>query len=222
MGADIHIDGRTAVIQGVRELSGAPVMATDLRASASLVLAGLAARGETHINRVYHIDRGYDRIEQKLQSLGARIRRNSARERVLGAPLLVDVAPLPEDGRPPDFTGAVGFLEVSLVLRQLPQPEAGLHLRVVRHALLVCLECGEAGRNVPVGESGAMHGREEDRPGRVHLPRQRQRLLEVGDRACSIVPLQSDRGHRHERFADGVLLVQLALDGQGFPVQPQG
>jgi UDP-N-acetylglucosamine 1-carboxyvinyltransferase len=76
MGADIHIDGRTAVIQGVRELSGAPVMATDLRASASLVLAGLAARGETHINRVYHIDRGYDRIEQKLQSLGARIRRD--------------------------------------------------------------------------------------------------------------------------------------------------
>ncbi len=75
LGADIHVEGRTAVIQGVRELSGAPVMATDLRASASLVLAGLAARGETHINRVYHIDRGYDRIEQKLQSLGARIKR---------------------------------------------------------------------------------------------------------------------------------------------------
>jgi UDP-N-acetylglucosamine 1-carboxyvinyltransferase len=78
MGADIHVDGRTAVIQGVRELSGAPVMATDLRASASLVLAGLAARGETHINRVYHIDRGYERIEQKLGALGARI----SRERV--------------------------------------------------------------------------------------------------------------------------------------------
>ncbi len=76
MGADIHIEGRTAVVQGVPELSGAPVMATDLRASASLVLAGLAAKGETHINRVYHIDRGYDRIEQKLQSLGARIRRD--------------------------------------------------------------------------------------------------------------------------------------------------
>ena len=75
MGADIHLEGRTAVIQGVRELSGAPVMATDLRASASLVLAALAARGETHINRVYHIDRGYERIEQKLVSLGARIRR---------------------------------------------------------------------------------------------------------------------------------------------------
>ena len=75
MGADIHAEGRTAVIQGVPELSGAPVMATDLRASASLVLAGLAAKGETWINRVYHIDRGYDRIEKKLASLGARIRR---------------------------------------------------------------------------------------------------------------------------------------------------
>jgi UDP-N-acetylglucosamine 1-carboxyvinyltransferase len=78
MGADIHIEGRTAVIQGVPALSGAPVMATDLRASASLVLAGLAAGGETHVNRVYHIDRGYDRIEQKLQALGARIRRDKA------------------------------------------------------------------------------------------------------------------------------------------------
>ena len=63
MGADITVDGRTAFIQGVRELLGAPVMATDLRASASLVVAGLAARGETHVNRVYHIDRGYERIE---------------------------------------------------------------------------------------------------------------------------------------------------------------
>ena len=75
MGGDITVDGRTAFIQGVPELTGAPVMATDLRASASLVLAGLAARGETHVNRVYHIDRGYERIEAKLQSLGARIRR---------------------------------------------------------------------------------------------------------------------------------------------------
>ncbi len=75
MGADITVDGRTAFIQGVPALTGAPVMATDLRASASLVLAGLAARGETHINRVYHIDRGYDRIEQKLRLLGARIKR---------------------------------------------------------------------------------------------------------------------------------------------------
>ncbi len=75
MGADIAIEGRTATIRGVRGLSGAPVMATDLRASASLVLAGLAARGETHVLRVYHIDRGYERIEQKLRSLGARIQR---------------------------------------------------------------------------------------------------------------------------------------------------
>jgi UDP-N-acetylglucosamine 1-carboxyvinyltransferase len=75
MGADIVLDGRTAAIRGVTQLLGAPVMATDLRASASLVLAGLAARGETHVLRVYHIDRGYDRIEQKLAGLGARIRR---------------------------------------------------------------------------------------------------------------------------------------------------
>jgi UDP-N-acetylglucosamine 1-carboxyvinyltransferase len=75
MGADISIDGRTAVIQGQARLSGAPVMATDLRASAGLVLAGLAARGETQVLRVYHVDRGYDRIEQKLAALGGRIRR---------------------------------------------------------------------------------------------------------------------------------------------------
>ena len=75
MGADISVNGRTAVIRGVSGLSGAPVMATDLRASASLLLAGLAARGDTHVMRVYHVDRGYDRIEQKLASMGARIRR---------------------------------------------------------------------------------------------------------------------------------------------------
>jgi UDP-N-acetylglucosamine 1-carboxyvinyltransferase len=75
MNADIHIDGTTAIIEGPRRLAGAPVMATDLRASACLVLAGLAASGETRVRRVYHIDRGYERIEQKLQSLGARIRR---------------------------------------------------------------------------------------------------------------------------------------------------
>ncbi len=75
MNADIHIDGATAIIEGPRRLSGASVMATDLRASACLVLAGLAASGETRVRRVYHIDRGYERIEQKLQSLGARIRR---------------------------------------------------------------------------------------------------------------------------------------------------
>jgi UDP-N-acetylglucosamine 1-carboxyvinyltransferase len=75
MGARITVEGRTAVIEGVPFLSGAPVMATDLRASASLVLAGLAARGETNVLRVYHIDRGYHQIEQKLESLGGRIRR---------------------------------------------------------------------------------------------------------------------------------------------------
>ena len=78
MGADIVLDGRGAVIRGVRELQGAPVMATDLRASACLVLAGLAARGETNVLRVYHIDRGYDRIEEKLRALGGRIRRIQA------------------------------------------------------------------------------------------------------------------------------------------------
>jgi len=75
MGADIHIEGNTAVIRGVEALSGAPIMATDLRASASLVLAGLVARGETQVNRIYHIDRGYESIEEKLSRLGANIQR---------------------------------------------------------------------------------------------------------------------------------------------------
>jgi UDP-N-acetylglucosamine 1-carboxyvinyltransferase len=75
MGADILVEGSRAVVRGVQRLTGAAVMATDLRASASLVLAGLAAEGETAINRVYHIDRGYERIEEKLSSLGARIER---------------------------------------------------------------------------------------------------------------------------------------------------
>jgi len=75
MGADIHIEGNTAVIRGVEALSGAPIMATDLRASASLVLAGLVARGETVVNRIYHIDRGYESIEEKLSRLGANIQR---------------------------------------------------------------------------------------------------------------------------------------------------
>jgi UDP-N-acetylglucosamine 1-carboxyvinyltransferase len=75
MGADIHVDGRVAVIRGVPRLSGAAVMATDLRASACLVVAGLVARGETEVLRVYHLDRGYERIEKKLRGLGARIRR---------------------------------------------------------------------------------------------------------------------------------------------------
>ncbi len=74
MGANIHIQGtRTAVVRGVDHLSGAPVMASDLRASAALVLAGLAAEGETIINRIYHLDRGYDRLEEKLRSVGADI-----------------------------------------------------------------------------------------------------------------------------------------------------
>ncbi|GGB83522.1 UDP-N-acetylglucosamine 1-carboxyvinyltransferase [Marinobacterium zhoushanense] len=75
MGADITIDGNTAIIEGVEKLQGAPVMATDLRASASLVIAALVAEGETLIDRIYHIDRGYECIEEKLQLLGARIRR---------------------------------------------------------------------------------------------------------------------------------------------------
>jgi UDP-N-acetylglucosamine 1-carboxyvinyltransferase len=75
LGADIRIDGHTAVVRGVGRLSGAPVMATDLRASASLVLAGLVAEGETTIDRIYHLDRGYENIEAKLSALGARIRR---------------------------------------------------------------------------------------------------------------------------------------------------
>jgi UDP-N-acetylglucosamine 1-carboxyvinyltransferase len=77
LGADIEIDGKTAVVNGPTRLSGAPVMATDLRASASLVLAGLAASGETRVRRVYHIDRGYERIEEKLARLGGRIRREA-------------------------------------------------------------------------------------------------------------------------------------------------
>jgi UDP-N-acetylglucosamine 1-carboxyvinyltransferase len=75
LGADIRIDGKTAVMQGVAQLEGATVMATDLRASAGLVIAGLVARGETVIERIYHLDRGYERIEQKLTALGATVRR---------------------------------------------------------------------------------------------------------------------------------------------------
>ncbi|MEE8427372.1 MAG: UDP-N-acetylglucosamine 1-carboxyvinyltransferase [Woeseiaceae bacterium] len=75
MGADIQLEGNTAICTGVDSLTAAPVMATDLRASASLVLAGLAAKGETLVDRIYHIDRGYERIEEKLQLLGAKIRR---------------------------------------------------------------------------------------------------------------------------------------------------
>ncbi|HEY9193594.1 MAG TPA: UDP-N-acetylglucosamine 1-carboxyvinyltransferase, partial [Methyloversatilis sp.] len=77
LGADIRIDGNTAVVQGVARLDGATVMATDLRASAGLIIAGLVARGETLIERIYHLDRGYERIEQKLAELGAVVRRVS-------------------------------------------------------------------------------------------------------------------------------------------------
>ncbi len=75
LGADIRVDGHTAIIRGVERLTGAPIMATDLRASASLVLAGLVAQGDTVVDRIYHIDRGYENIEEKLGGLGARIRR---------------------------------------------------------------------------------------------------------------------------------------------------
>jgi UDP-N-acetylglucosamine 1-carboxyvinyltransferase len=75
LGADIRLDGNTAVIHGVKEMSGAPLMATDLRASACLVLAGLVAKGDTTVDRIYHIDRGYECIEEKLGTLGAKIRR---------------------------------------------------------------------------------------------------------------------------------------------------
>jgi UDP-N-acetylglucosamine 1-carboxyvinyltransferase len=77
MGADIRVTGRTATVTGVASLQGAQVMATDLRASASLVIAGLVAQGVTEVLRVYHIDRGYERIEKKLAALGAKIERVS-------------------------------------------------------------------------------------------------------------------------------------------------
>lgn len=77
MGAQIKVSGHTAMVRGVSRLTGAPVMASDLRASASLVLAGLAARGVTEVRRIYHLDRGYERIENKLNAVGARIRREA-------------------------------------------------------------------------------------------------------------------------------------------------
>ena len=77
MGADIQLEGHTAICTGVERLKAAPVMATDLRASAGLVLAGLAAVGETLVDRIYHVDRGYERIEEKLRQLGASIQRVS-------------------------------------------------------------------------------------------------------------------------------------------------
>jgi UDP-N-acetylglucosamine 1-carboxyvinyltransferase len=80
LGAEINLDGRSAVVRGVNSLSGAPVMATDLRASACLVLAALAANGVTEISRIYHLDRGYETIEKKLQAVGARIWREKNRD----------------------------------------------------------------------------------------------------------------------------------------------
>ena len=75
MGADLKLEGNTTITDGVEELTSAPVMATDLRASASLVLAGLVAKGQTVVDRIYHIDRGYETIEEKLSQLGANIKR---------------------------------------------------------------------------------------------------------------------------------------------------
>jgi UDP-N-acetylglucosamine 1-carboxyvinyltransferase len=75
LGADIEVEGNAAIVRGVPRLAGASVMATDLRASACLVIAGLMAQGETTIDRIYHLDRGYERIEEKLSALGAHIRR---------------------------------------------------------------------------------------------------------------------------------------------------
>ncbi|MBL9126206.1 MAG: UDP-N-acetylglucosamine 1-carboxyvinyltransferase, partial [Verrucomicrobiales bacterium] len=75
LGAEISIEGPSAIVKGGRPLSGAQVMASDLRASAALVLAGLAAEGATTVKRVYHLDRGYDRMDRKLRDLGARIER---------------------------------------------------------------------------------------------------------------------------------------------------
>ena len=75
MGSDIGLEGPSAIIKGVKKLSGAPIMASDLRASAALVLAGLAAQGQTEISRIYHLDRGYENMEEKLSALGADIKR---------------------------------------------------------------------------------------------------------------------------------------------------
>ena len=75
MGANIEVSGGTATVHGVERLKGAPVMATDLRASVSLILAGLAAEGETLVNRVYHLDRGYEKLVDKLSAVGASVQR---------------------------------------------------------------------------------------------------------------------------------------------------
>jgi len=79
MGAKIEVHGNTATVKGVPKMKGAPVMATDLRASVSLILAGLASEGETIVNRVYHLDRGYEHVEEKLSAVGAQIERVSGK-----------------------------------------------------------------------------------------------------------------------------------------------
>ena len=79
MGAKIEVHGNTATVKGVAKMKGAPVMATDLRASVSLILAGLASEGETIVNRVYHLDRGYEHVEEKLSAVGAQIERVSGK-----------------------------------------------------------------------------------------------------------------------------------------------
>ena len=80
MGADARIEGNTVIVTGRDRLQAAPVMATDLRASASLIIAGLVAEGETVVQRVYHVDRGYERLEDKFSQLGATIRRAAAED----------------------------------------------------------------------------------------------------------------------------------------------
>jgi UDP-N-acetylglucosamine 1-carboxyvinyltransferase len=80
LGADITVRGQEAVVTGVKHLTAAPVMATDLRASVSLVIAGLAAQGETVVNRIYHLDRGFERLEAKLRACGAKIERRSGED----------------------------------------------------------------------------------------------------------------------------------------------
>ncbi len=109
MGAEIRLEGNTAIIKGVERLTAAPVMATDLRASASLVLAGLVADGRTEIERIYHIDRGYEAIEEKLQQLGARIRRTPRRPPAMNRRILTQLAlrlaRRPLDHFEPDLVG---------------------------------------------------------------------------------------------------------------------
>jgi UDP-N-acetylglucosamine 1-carboxyvinyltransferase len=75
LGAEISVEGPSAIVKGGQPLSGAPVMASDLRASAALVIAGLVAKGATQVNRIYHLDRGYEKIDDKLRALGARVDR---------------------------------------------------------------------------------------------------------------------------------------------------